>query len=338
MCYDTTPCAGKRFIIVVAITLLMASLPTNGMTVNEGTSRSTPETLIVGHRGAAGLAPENTLAAFALAAEQGVDAIELDVLLSADGELVVHHDFRLKPELARTPDGNWVGNHQLSPIQDLTVGQLKTYDVGRLKPGTRYARRYPDQQPADGERIPTLREVIALLKQKAAPDLALWIEIKTSPEKPELTPHPQTVADKVARVVTSEDFTLRTRILSFDWRALARIQEIAPEIPTVYLTSKYKQFKPMNKKGTLSWTAGLDPADFGGSLPRMIKAAGGKSWGAKYTDISASDVQQAHDLGIAVYVWTVDSTSDMTYLLQTGVDGIITNRPDLLQSVLKQHE
>ena len=86
--------------------------------------------LIIGHRGAAGLAPENTLAAFARACELGVDGIELDVLVSADGELVVHHDFRLKPEIARTADGNWISSASPPAVKDLTVAQLKTYDVG----------------------------------------------------------------------------------------------------------------------------------------------------------------------------------------------------------------
>jgi glycerophosphoryl diester phosphodiesterase len=294
--------------------------------------------MIVGHRGAAGLAPENTLTAFALAAELGIDAIELDVLLTADGELVVHHDFRLNPETTRLPDGSGVGNSQRLPIKDLTVDQLKKYTVGRIDPGARYEKRYPSQQPADGESIPTLREVIALLRQKAAPDLELWIEIKTSPEAPELTPPVHTVADAVAQVVLSEKFVPRTRILSFDWRALARIQKTAPDIPTVYLTSRYKQFKPLNRAVTLSWTAGIDPADFGGSVPRMIKAAGGRYWGAKHTQISAKQIQESHDLGIAVYVWTVDAVSDMHRLLQLGVDGIVTNRPDRLQSLLRGSE
>lgn len=331
---DSTLQAYKLLIIMVLVSLLIVSIRSNDAAAGEETPRSSTRPLVIGHRGAAGLAPENTLTAFTLAIELGVDAIELDVLLSADGVLVVHHDFTLKPEIARTSDGNWLGSSQRIRIKNLTVDQLKSYDVGRLKPGTKYARRHPDQQPADGERIPTLKEVISLLKQKAAPDLVLCIEIKTSPEKPEMTPSPQTVADRVAQVVMSESFSRRTRILSFDWRALIQVQKTAPQISTVYLTSRYKQFKPFNKEATLSWTAGFDPAEFDGSMPKMIKAAGGKHWAVKFRDISAAQVQEAHEAGIAVYVWTVDSMTDMKQLLLMGVDGIITNRPDLLKNLL----
>ena len=109
---------------------------------------------IIGHRGAAGLAPENTLSAFKRACEIGVDAIELDALLTADGKIVVHHDYTLKPESTRTPDGKWL-NRPGPLIKELTLANLKTYDVGRLKPNTGYSHRYPEQQPVDGERIPT---------------------------------------------------------------------------------------------------------------------------------------------------------------------------------------
>jgi glycerophosphoryl diester phosphodiesterase len=291
--------------------------------------------LIIGHRGAAGLAPENTLAAVARAAELGVDAIELDVLLSADGVPVVHHDFTLKPETTRTADGRWLAEVPSVPIKDLTIEQLKTYDVGRLKPGSRYAGRFPKQQPQDGARIPTLREVIALLKQNAPADLALWIEIKSSPAKPSQAPPVDTLTDRVIQVVRSENIAHRIRILSFDWRALVRIQERAPEIETVYLTSRSKQFKLFHKKRSLLWTAGFDPAEFGGSLPRTIRAAGGRHWAAKHREISAAQVQDAHDAGISVYAWTVDAPADMRHLLAIGVDGIITNRPDLLKSELE---
>ncbi len=174
---------------------------------------------VIGHRGAAGLAPENTLAAFKKACELGVDAVELDVLLTVDSKIVVHHDYSLKLDTARTADGKWLP-HSGPAINTITLDKLKTYDVGRLKPGTRYARRYPEQQPVDGERIPTLEEVISFLKTGCDPATQLWVEIKTNPEKPDLTPSPETVADRVVPLLREENITGRVRILSFDWRAL----------------------------------------------------------------------------------------------------------------------
>jgi glycerophosphoryl diester phosphodiesterase len=291
---------------------------------------------VIGHRGAAGLLPENTLAAFARACELGVDAVELDVLVSADGEAVVYHDFHLNPELTRSPDGQWLNPDVPPVIKDMQLTDLKTYDVGRLKPGSHYSRRYPEQQAADGELIPTLREVIRLHKKQCGPASQLWVEIKTTPEKPGLTPTPEAVSEKVVEILRSERILDRARILSFDWRNLVHVQKIAPDIPTVYLSLegvRLNNIKP-GQPGASPWMAGLDIDDFSGSIPRAIQAAGGRYWAAYYKHVTAANIQTAHLLGIQVFVWTPDDPSDMKRLIEMGVDGIITNRPDRLRSVL----
>ena len=290
---------------------------------------------IIGHRGAAGLVPENTLAAFKKACEIGADAIELDVLLTADNNIAVHHDYTLKPEITRTPDGEWL-NRPGPLIKELTLANLKAYDVGRLKTGTRYSRRYPAQQPVDGERIPTLGEVISLLKSKCDPATQLWVEIKTNPEKPDLTPAPETVAAEVVQLLRMQNFTGRGRILSFDWRALAHIQKLTPEIPTVYLSLEGKRLNNIKagRPGASPWMAGLDIDDFSGSIPQAVKAAGGRYWAPYYKHLTNDLLNEAHELGIQVYVWTPDKRSDMVRLIEMGVDGIITNRPDILKSVV----
>ncbi|UCD82276.1 MAG: hypothetical protein JSW26_12890 [Desulfobacterales bacterium] len=291
--------------------------------------------LIIGHRGAAGLAPENTLAAFKTACEIGVDAVELDVLMTSDGNLAVHHDYTLTPEIARSTDGRWLG-HPGPAVKDLTLAQLKTYDVGRLKPATKYARRYPEQRPADGERIPALEEVVALVKDQCKPTSGLWVEIKTDPEKPALTPAPKTVADAVVRVLVGQGVAARACVLSFDWRALLHVQKTAPEIATVYLSHvgvRLNNIKP-GQPGPSPWMGGLDIDDFGGSIPRAVKAAGGKYWAPFYKYLTYELLKEAHQLGLEVYVWTVDSRSEMVRLMEMGVDGIITNRPDILRSVV----
>ena len=267
---------------------------------------------IIGHRGAAGLAPENTLSAFEKACEIGVDAIELDVLLTADGKIVVHHDYNLNPEIARTADGEWL-NRPGPLIKELTLANLKTYDVGRLKPGTRYSRRYPEQQPVDGERIPTLGEVISLLKAKCDPATQLWIEIKTNPEKPDLTPAPETVAAAVVPLLRMQNFTGRVRILSFDWRALVHIQKLAPEIATVYLSLEGRSLNNIKagRPGASPWMAGLDIDDFSGSIPQAVQAAGGRNWAPYYKHLTLGLLNEAHALGIQVFVWTPDKRSDM---------------------------
>ena len=297
--------------------------------------RPSEKIYLVGHRGAAGLAPENTLSAFTKACEIGVDAIELDVLLTADNKIVVHHDYTLKPETTRTPDGKWLSRP--GPlIKQLTLATLKTYDVGRLKPGTRYSRRYPVQQPVDGERIPTLGEVISLLEADCDSATQLWIEIKTNPEKPDHTPAPETVVAAVVKLLRNHNFIDRIRILSFDWRALIHVQKIAPDIATVYLSLEGGGLNNIKtgRPGASPWLAGLDIDDFRGSIPQAVKAAGGRYWAPYYKHLTHSLLKEARGLGIQVFVWTPDKRSDMVRLIEMGVDGIESNRPDILKSVV----
>ena len=293
------------------------------------------EFYMIGHRGTAGLAPENTLAAFGKACELGVEAVELDVLLTADKKIVVHHDYSLKPEIARTPQSEWL-DRPGPTIKKLTLEKLKTYDVGRLKPATRYSRRYPEQQPVDGERIPTLAEVISLLEAKCDPTTQLWVEIKTNPEEPDFTPAPETVANAVVQLLNKRNFIGRVRILSFDWRSLAQVQKIAPNIATVYLSLEGRSLNNIKpgQPGASPWMAGLDIDDFSGSIPQAVKAAGGRYWAPYYKHLTRVLLNDAHGLGIQVFAWTPDKRSEMIRLIEMGVDGIITNRPDILKSVV----
>ena len=326
-----------KTILVIFVLSFVFSCQTAGKSYSQvSVKQQAKEFYMIGHRGSAGLAPENTLAAFRKACELGVDAVELDVFLTADDHIVVHHDFTLKPETTRVPDGEWLSRPG-SALRDLTLAQLKTYDVGRLKPNTRYSRRYPDQQPTDGERIPSLGEVISLVEAKCDPVAQLWVEIKTDPEKPHLTPAPELVVDAVVPLLRGQGFARRARILSFDWRALAHVQIIAPEIPAIYLShvgGRFNTIKP-GQPGASPWMAGLDVDDFNGSIPRAVKAAGGKNWAPYYKYITSALLDEAHQLGLKVFVWTVDSCSEMERLLVMGVDGIITNRPDILKTLVE---
>lgn len=326
----------KLFFLQAFILAVFSCSATDNGNLSPDNWQPTRQIYVVGHRGAAGLAPENTLAAFSKACEIGVNAVELDVLQTLDRKIIVHHDYRLKPEIARNPDGKWL-TRDGPAINTLTIDELKAFDVGRLKPGTRYARRYPDQKPADGERIPTLDQVIELMKKDCSPATELWVEVKTNPEKPALTPAPEAVADAVVVILKKQGFEDRSRILSFDWRVLAHIQKIAMDIPTVYLSLvglRLNNIKP-GQPGASPWMAGLDIDDFNGSVPKAVKGAGGRYWAPHYKDLSFRRMQEAHELGIQVFAWTPDSRSQMQLLLDKQVDGIITNRPDILRDLLR---
>ncbi|MGD8523482.1 MAG: glycerophosphodiester phosphodiesterase [Desulfobacterales bacterium] len=325
----------KRIVLIIFLLAVAACQYNEENASKDNTQQQNKKILLIGHRGAAGLAPENTLAAFQRACEIGVDAFELDVFLTADSKIVVHHDYTLKPEIARTADGKWIKDGSETAINSLTLAQLKQYDVGRLKPNTRYARRYPKQQPADGQRIPTLQAVISLFKKHCDPATQLWIEIKTSPERPAMTPSPEVVAEAVVNIVRKEKISTRVFMLSFDWRVLVHVQKIAPDIPTVYLSlvgRSLNNIKP-GQPGASAWMAGIDIDDYKGSIPQAIRAAGGRYWAQYYRHLTTNDLRDAHKLGIQVFVWTVDSASEMVRLIEMGVDGIITNRPDLFQKI-----
>jgi len=114
-----------------------------------------------GHRGARGLAPENTLAAFRTAQAIGVTTLETDLAVTSDGVLVISHDPHLNPDLVRAPDGAYVQVPGVA-IHSLTRKALRQYDIGRLNPASSYAKGFPEQKAADGERFPTLVDVFAL--------------------------------------------------------------------------------------------------------------------------------------------------------------------------------
>ena len=164
----------------------------------------------------------------------------------------------------------------------------------------------------------------------------LWIEIKTNPEKPDLTPAPETVADAVVKLLRMQNFADRVRVLSFDWRTLRYIQKIAPDIDTVYLSLEGRSLNNIRagRPGASPWMAGLDIDDFGGSIPQAVKAAGGRYWAPYYKHLTYGLLTEAHELGIQVFVWTPDKRKDMVRLIEMGVDGIITNSPDILKSVV----
>ncbi len=292
---------------------------------------------VIGHRGAAGLAPENTLASFAKALEIEVDAVELDVQLSADGELVIYHNYWLNPDFTRKPDGNWL--HGKVFIKNATLAELKTFDVGRLKPLSIYALRYPSHEAVDGERIPTLREVVSLFKRSRRRHKSqLWIEIKSSPETGDQSSDPEAVGDALVRLLQREKITERVQILSFDWRALYHVQKLTGDIPTVYLSrigGRVKNIQP-EQPGPSPYTDPIDVNDFGGSLPQAIRAGGGRSWAPHHREVSATSLQEAHRLGLEVFVWAPDGAARMRHLIEMGVDGIITNRPDILRSILER--
>jgi glycerophosphoryl diester phosphodiesterase len=286
---------------------------------------------VQGHRGARGLAPENTLPAFQKALELGVDTIECDMAITRDGVVVIHHDLWLNPDTTRGPDGKWLDKRGPA-ISELTYAELQQYDVGRLKPGTEYARGFPDQRPADGTRIPRLSDLFDLVKQSGNATVGFDCETKISPLEPAATLAPEAFARRVIAEIRKAGMEQRLMIQSFDWRTLQVVQKEAPEIRTMYLTSP-RTIAPANGRPS-PWLAGFAPEQHGGSVPRAINAAGGKIWAPNQTFLTPAMLAEARALGIAVIPWTVNDPVLIARLLDMGVDGIISDRPDLVQAEL----
>jgi glycerophosphoryl diester phosphodiesterase len=285
---------------------------------------------IEAHRGGRALFPENTLPAFANALTMGVTTLELDLGVTKDGAIVVSHERGLNPDLARDAAGVYVAPPGI-PFVQLSLADVKTYDVGQIRPGSAYAAQFPDQQAIPGTRIPTLSEVVALVRKSGNRDVRLNIETKIDPNHPDQSSEPQRFVALLLDLLQADQFSERVTIQSFDWRTLQLVQKLAPTIPTVYLTQQKGPGATVSLDRASEWTAGFNPADYGKSLPRTIQAAGGAIWSPYFGDVDAELISEAHRLGLAVVVWTVNKPADMTRMIEIGVDGIISDHPDLLR-------
>jgi glycerophosphoryl diester phosphodiesterase len=128
----------------------------------------------------------------------------------------------------------------------------------------------------------------------------------------------------------------RATIQSFDWRTLGVVKRIAPRIATVCLTTQHGPDDNIRagEPGPSPWLGGLDVHDFGGSVPKLVKAAGAAIWSPDFTELSAAAVAESHELGLLVIPWTANDPADMARLIEMGVDGLITDRPDILRLLL----
>ncbi|HEX4635414.1 MAG TPA: glycerophosphodiester phosphodiesterase family protein [Rhizomicrobium sp.] len=255
----------------------------------------------IAHRGGAQLMPENTLAAFQDAMTRGCDGAELDVQLTRDSVAVVHHDFRLKPGLARK-DGAWLT--QPGPrIKDLSLEELQQFDVGTPQPGGDYARSHPLLKPMEAG-IPTLADVVASTKDRP---FVLFVELKC--DAGDDSADPIALADAAHRLIAAQDRLDGTIFVGFDWRALLRIREL----------------------GGVCW---FTADKLGGSARPVIDSiaqAGGQGWFPNFADATPENVAYARDRGLKVGAWTVNEPADMRQLME--LDAICTDRPDLLSSL-----
>ena len=313
--------------------LLVAALWIAGCTAMAPTAKQHFD--LQAHRGGRGLAPENTLAAFSNAVDLGVTTLELDIGLTADNVVVISHDTSLNPDHTRDANGNWLAPKSGAAIRSLTLAQLQTYDVGRLNPASDYGKQFALQQPRDGERIPTLAALFAQVQARGAnaATVRFNIETKIDPNKPDETAAPEPMVRALLAEIDKAGMGSRVTIQSFDWRTLALVGQLAPQLPRAYLTT------PRTLKDS-RWTAGIDAAGFA-SVPQMVRAASANApgpviWSPAFADLTPAVIKEAQKLGLKVLPWTVNQRADMLRLMDWGSDGLITDYPDVLRDLMRE--
>lgn len=245
-----------------------------------------PGPLVFAHRGGCALGPENTLAAFDLAMAAGADGLELDVHLSADGVVVVHHD--------RTLDRTTAAS---GPVAALTAAALSRIDAG-------YSFRDRDSFPFrnQGIGVPTLAEVL-----RRYPDVPLIVEMKVDSTE---------MGAAVAREVRLAGAAERVCAAGYGSRSAAAARAALPEMAS---SACHAEVRLAVYRTWARWP--VRRGEYGGyQVPEL---------NGRTRIVSRRFIADAHRVGLKVQVWTVDDEADMRRLLAWGVDGLISNRPDL---------
>jgi len=295
------------------------------------------------HRGGRDARPENTLAAFAYAMNLGVSTLEMDMQLTKDGRLVISHNPKLETHLAKDAHGNYVKDGQQPDMRTMTLGEIKAYDMGTMNPaaGDYYEGHGRTQLSVPGTQVPTLDEVFELAIAYGNKDIIFNIETKSyvDPVDP-LNPSPKLFVKKVMEVVKKYHMENRVTIQSFDWKTLQEVRKIDKNITTVALTCEQESWGPdgvyrqVGKPGASPWLGGLDIDNFKGDYVKAAKAIEADVVSPYWEELTPELVAEAHKLGMKVVPWTVNNEAAMETLLAMGVDGMISDKPEVLRNFL----
>jgi len=263
-----------------------------------------------GHRGCRGLMPENTIAAMIKALDLGVTTLEMDVAITKDNQPVLSHDQWFAQDITTKPDGTYMGEREERKfvIYWMTYEQVKTFDVG-MKPHP----RFPLQQKLKAVK-PLLTDVIDSAEEHAAASgraLPYYnIETKTNPEFDGVFhPAPPEFVDILMGVITAKRIEERTIIQSFDFRTLQYLHRKYPEMRTAMLIEDF------DKRSLDDQIKDL------GFIPSIYSPA--------YSLVNEKLVDNCHKQNMKVIPWTVNEKSEIEKLKAMGVDGIITDYPNL---------
>ena len=277
------------------------------------------------HAGGRGETTGQSLPAFAKSLEIGVNTLEFDINITKDEQPLVWHDPKIEPDECSDTGPAFAGDPQYPYVgrlvRDLTLMQIHTLDCG--KPNS----AFPSAEVVRGNMIATLPEVFALTDAYRA-DVRYNIETKVQANHPDVTASPQEFVDVILAAVRSAGKADRVEIQSFDWRTLPIVRQAEPSIPLVALWNA-QTWVPGSP-----WLAGVNPAVVGDPMIGAMMV-GANILSPEYTLVAGKPfVDHAHSLGLKVIPWTINDPEVMRRQIADGVDGIITDYPPLLRSVL----
>ena len=288
---------------------------------------------IYGHRGSRGEIVENSIEGFEHTFALGIKAIEFDVLISQDKIPVLFHDFHLTPSMTKDEAGNWLKDPELK-VFDKSYEELSKYNIVNFDPGSKYGKRFNQQKSIKNVKIPKLIDLFELVSKDENKNVFLNLEIKSTPIRDELTPSPSETVSLILKNIDEHKLEDRMIISSFDWRILYELKKQNPKILRGFLTL---QQDLSTKRKTIfedsPWMGKKFPSEDLFLLPKIIKSLEGHVWSVFYRDVTKQNIDLAHELGLAVIVWTVNRENDIVRMIEYAVDGIITDYPKKMQDI-----
>jgi glycerophosphoryl diester phosphodiesterase len=306
-----------RLSAVLSIVALLVPLPESGA--------QAPGFDLQAHRGGRGETTEESLRAFAKSLELGVSTLELDIVITKDLQPLVWHDPTIDAEKCVDTAPAFPGDPQYpyvgKLVHELTLAQIHTLDCGRL------LADFPRAEVLRGNKIATLPEVFALADSYQAA-VRYNIETKVEADKPGSSAEPQQFVDVILDVVRSAGKISSVEIQSFDWRTLPMVHRAEPSIPLVALYNE-ETWVPDSP-----WLSGINAAAVGDPALGALMV-GANMISPRYQLVTGKQyVDHAHALGLRVIPWTVNDADAMREQIGYGVDGIITDYPSLLRTVM----
>ena len=263
------------------------------------------------HRGGASMYPENSIEAFQHAIELNVTTLELDVVVSKDSMVVVSHEPVMRQGLCKTPDGNAIESIEDYNLYEMTYEEIKAFDCGSLS-----SDKFPNRKNLKTYK-PLLSEVIQLTTEnfrERGNRVSLNIELKSSPETDNIYhPEPEEFVRLVLSTIKNELIPIyKVTLQSFDERIIRELTEKYPMFQTAYLVEEGNVFDNITKLK---------------SVPKI--------YSPHYALLDSLEVKRAQEMGMKVIPWTVNDFKDMKMLLEMGVDGLITDYPNLAKAIHK---